>query len=167
MSISKLTAKVPETAKDYIINNMYLVLPIFTFLVFNFFKDNFFEGYAINFIELFHMIIATTLVFSLTLKNICEKSYDPTENTLQHPLKYALILLFIVNLFNTLNPCKQYMTYTQSNLFFLVLLIFTFNVINYIINKKKIDYCKNEDNKVIIFFLLLLHIGLIYVGKYY
>ena len=167
MSNSKLTAKVPETTKDYIINNIYLVLPIFTFVVFNFFKDNFFEGYAISFIELFHMIIATTLVFSLTLKNLCEKSYDATENGLQHPLKYSLILLFIINLFNALNPCKQYMTYTQSNLFFLVLLVFTFNIINYLVNKNKDTYCKNEDNKVIIIFLLILHIGLIYVGKYY
>ena len=119
--------------QTYLSNNLKLILPIFTYIIFNFFKENFFEGYAINFIEMFYMIITTTIVFSLTLKNTCGQSYDTTNNSFQQPLLCSLVLLFGVYLFNIFNPCKQYMTYSQSNLFFLLLIIFGFNLMNYYI----------------------------------
>ena len=154
-----------DTAKIYIINNMFLIFPIFTYIVFNFLKENFFEGYAIRYIELFHMAISTVLVFTLTMKNYCGSSYDPTNGFFQHPTKYALGLLFIINLFSIFNPCKQYMTFAQSNLFFLLILFITFNGMNYYFNKRKDEFCTDSDNKVTVFFLLLLNIGLISISK--
>jgi hypothetical protein len=160
------TFKSENSIQSYVSNNLKLILPIFTYVVFNFFKENFFEGYAINFIELFYMIITTTVVFSLTLKNTCDQTFDPTANSLQQPLANALALLFFVYLFNIFNPCRQYMTYSQSNLFFLLLIVFGFNLINYLTSKNKDNYCKNNDNKLLIFFLLILNVGLIYASKF-
>jgi hypothetical protein len=154
-----------DVAKRYIQNNLFLIFPIFTYIVFNFLKENFFEGYAIKYIELFHMIISTVLVFTLTMKNYCGKSYDPTNGFFQHPTKYALGLLFIINFFSIFNPCKQYMTFAQSNLFFLLVLFIAFNGMNYYFNKRKDEFCTESDNKVSVFFLLLLNIGLIYISK--
>jgi len=154
-----------DVAKMYIQNNLFLIFPIFTYIVFNFLKENFFEGYAIRYIELFHMLISTVLVFTLTMKNYCGASYDPTNGFFQHPTKYALGLLFIINLFSIFNPCKQYMTFAQSNLFFLLILFITFNGMNYYFNKRKDEFCAESDNKVTVFFLLLLNVGLIYISK--
>ena len=154
-----------DVAKMYIQNNLFLIFPIFTYIVFNFLKENFFEGYAIRYIELFHMVISTVLVFTLTMKNYCGVSYDPTNGFFQHPTKYALGLLFIINLFSIFNPCKQYMTFAQSNLFFLLILFITFNGMNYYFNKRKDEFCAESDNKVTVFFLLLLNVGLIYISK--
>jgi hypothetical protein len=153
------------TGGNSITNNLYLILPIFTYIIFNFFKNNFFEGYAINFIELFYMIITLILVFIVTLKKICGKSYNASENLLDQPSKYALILLFIVNLLNIFNPCKQYITYTQATILYSILLIFIFNIISHFINKNK--SCKNESSKIINIVLLIFNIGLIYIAKYY
>jgi hypothetical protein len=111
------------------------------------------------------MLISTVLVFTLTMKNHCGSSYDPTYGFFQHPTKYALGLLFIINLFSIFNPCKQYMTFAQSNLFFLLVLFIAFNAMNYYFNKRKDEFCVESDNKVIIFFLTLLNVGLIYISK--
>jgi hypothetical protein len=154
-----------DIIKLYIRNNLLLIFPIFTYIVFNFFKENFFEGYAIRYIELFHMIISSILVFTLTMKNHCGNSYDPTIGFFQQPTKYALGLLFIINLFSIFNPCKQYMTFAQSNLFFLLILFITFNGMNYYLNKRKDELCSESDNKVMVFFLLLLNVALIYIAK--
>lgn len=162
---SKTASAETDTAKTYIINNMFLIFPIFTYIIFNFFRENFFEGYAIRYIEFFHMAISTVLVFTLTMKNHCGASYDPTNGFFQHPTKYALAMLFIIYLSSIFNPCKSYMTFAQSNLFFLLVLFITFNGMNYYFNKKKDEFCTESDNKIIIFFLLLLNIGLIYVSK--
>ncbi len=157
--------KPTDAVKLYIANNLLLIFPIFTYLVFNFFKENFFEGYAIRYIELFHMIISTVLVFTLTMKNHCGSSHDPTSGFFQQPTKYALGLLFIINLFSIFNPCKQYMTFAQSNLFFLLILFITFNGMNYYFNKRKDELCSESDNKVMVFFFLLLNVALIYISK--
>lgn len=149
----------------YLKNNMFLFFPIFTYIVFNFLRENFFEGYAIKFIELFHMIISMILVFTLTMKNYCGSSYDPTVGFFQQPTKYALGLIFIVNLFSIFNPCRKYMTFAQSNLFFLLVLLITFNGMNYYFNKRKDEFCSTSDNKVVSLFLLLLNGGLIYVSR--
>ncbi len=154
-----------DTIKLYISNNLLLIFPIFTYIIFNFFKENFFEGYAIKFIELFHMTVSTVLVFTLTMKNYCGNTYDPTTGFFQQPTKYALGLLFIINLFSIFNPCKQYMTFSQSNLFFLLVLFIAFNGINYYLNKRKDELCVESDNKVIVSFLLLLNVALIYISK--
>jgi hypothetical protein len=156
--------KVSTTNQNYISNNLTLVLPIFTYLIFNFFKKYFFEGYLINFVELFYMIMTTTIVYCLTLTNICGVTYNPGKYSLQHPLRYALILLFIINLINIINPCKKYMTYPQSNFLFIILLLIIFNVINYIISKNK-DTCKIENNNMIVLILLAFNIGLVYINK--
>jgi tellurite resistance protein TehA-like permease len=111
------------------------------------------------------MIITTTVVFSLTLKNTCGETFDVTSNSLQQPLTCSLGLLFFVYLFNIFNPCRQYMTYSQSNLFFLLLIIFMFNLMNYYMSKNKEYYCKNEKNNLLTFFLLILNSGLIYISK--
>jgi hypothetical protein len=55
------------------------------------------------------------------------------------------------------------MTYMQSNMFFTILLIITFNVVNFLITREKDKYCKKDDNKFIILFLIMLNIGLIYM----
>ena len=154
-----------STVNVYVKNNILLFIPIFTYIVFNFLRENFFEGYVIRYIELFHMIISTVLVFTLTMKNYCGASYDPTIGFFQHPIKYALGLIFIINLFSIFNPCKQYMTFSQSNLFFLLILFITFNGMNYYFNKRKDEFCAESDNKVTVFFLLLLNVGLIYISK--
>jgi len=168
-SASKKIIPISEGTNDiiklYIRNNLLLIFPIFTYIVFNFFKENFFEGYAIRYIELFHMIISSILVFTLTMKNHCGNSYDPTIGFFQQPTKYALGLLFIINLFSIFNPCKQYMTFAQSNLFFLLILFITFNGMNYYLNKRKDELCSKSDNKVMVFFLLLLNVALIYIAK--
>lgn len=169
-SVSKKVAGVATIVQDdnlnmYLKNNLFLIFPIFTYVVFNFFRENFFEGYAIRFIELFHMIISTVLVFTLTMKNYCGSSYDPTIGFFQQPTKYALGLIFIVNLFSIFNPCKRYMTYSQSNLFFLLVLLIAFNAMNYYFNKRKDEFCSSKDNKIVSLFLLLLNSGLIYVSK--
>jgi len=161
----EVTKQEQDVVKMYIQNNLFLIFPIFTHIVFNFLKENFFEGYAIRYIELFHMIISTVLVFTLTMKSYCGASYDPTNGFFQHPTKYALGLLFIINLFSIFNPCKQYMTFSQSNLFFLLILFITFNGMNYYFNKRKDEFCAESDNKVTVFFLLLLNVGLIYISK--
>ncbi len=167
---SKKTTPIPssiynDNVKMYITNNLLLFFPIFTYIIFNFFKENFFEGYSIKFIELFHMIISTVLVFTLTMKNHCGANYDPTNGFFQQPVKYALGLLFIVNLFNIFNPCKQYMTFAQSNIFFLLVLFITFNGMNYYFNKRKDEFCSESDTKVMSLFLLLLNVALIYIAK--
>jgi hypothetical protein len=154
-----------DAIKLYIANNLLLIFPIFTYIIFNFFKENFFEGYAIRYIELFHMIVSTVLVFTLTMKNHCGAAYDPTSGFFQQPIKYALGLLFIINLFSIFNPCKQYMTFAQSNLFFLLVLFITFNGMNYYFNKRKDEFCSESDTKVMVFFLLLLNVALIYISK--
>lgn len=154
-----------DTLNMYLKNNLFLIFPIFTYIVFNFLSENFFEGYAIKYIELFHMTISTVLVFTLTMKNYCGASYDPTNGFFQQPTKNALGLLFIVSLFSIFNPCKQYMTFAQSNMFFILILLIVFNGMNYYFNKRKDEFCSTSDNKVIVLFLLLLNIGLVYVSK--
>jgi hypothetical protein len=164
-NISEIIEGPNDTIKLYIANNLLLIFPIFTYIIFNFFKENFFEGYAIRYIELFHMIVSTVLVFTLTMKNHCGASYDPTSGFFQQPIKYALGLLFIINLFSIFNPCKQYMTFSQSNLFFLLVLFISFNGINYYFKKRKDELCSDSDTKVMVFFLLLLNVALIYISK--
>jgi hypothetical protein len=147
--------------KELILNNILLLAPLFTYMVFKYFKENFFEGYAIQIIEFFFMIVVLTLVYSFTLKNICGKT---NKSAIIKPLQHALILSFILKIINIFNPCKEYMTNMQANIFFGVLLITIFNVINYFLSKEK-DNCKKEENNIVVIFLLILHAGLIYMKK--
>jgi len=149
-----------SVTKKYLYNNIALLLPIITFVIFNFFKENFFEGTTIKFIELFYMIIMTTVVFNYSLKNI-----DASCATYNNSLKYALVLVFIANLFTVINPCRQYMTFAQLNLFYMLLLVLGYNLLNYFIEKNKESYCKADDNKFVLLFLFVLHFGIIYIGK--
>jgi hypothetical protein len=164
MTKKKAIEKVSTTKDNYMLNNLILVLPIFTYLIFNFFKQYFFEGYLINFVELLYMIITTTFVYCISLTGTCGSTYNPGKFSLEHPLRYALILLFIINLFNIINPCRKYMTFLQSNFLFIFLFLIIFNLINYITSQNK-DICKIENNNIIISILLALNIGLVYINK--
>jgi hypothetical protein len=157
--MSKISNQVPDNIKDLMINNILLLIPLFTYIVFKFLKEKFFEGQVIQYIELFHMLLGLTIAYSITLKNICGKKNN---SNILKPLQYALIVILIINMITMFNPCKEYMTYMQSNMLFTILLIITFNVINFIITRQKDKYCKN-DNKFIILFLIMLNIGLIYM----
>lgn len=146
--------------KDLIINNFSLVIPLVTYIVFKYFKEKFFEGKVIHFIELFHMIVGLTLVYSITLKNICD---NKNSSVILKPIQYALILSLIINIINMLNPCKKYMTNMQSNILIAIVLIILFNAINFYITSQKDKHCKKQDNKFVVVFLLMLNIGLIYM----
>lgn len=158
--MSKISNKVPDNIKDLMTSNISLLIPLFTYIVFKFLKDKFFEGQVIQYIELFHMLIGLTIVYSITLKNICGKKNN---SIILKPLQYALIVILIINMISMFNPCREYMTYMQSNMFFTILLIITFNVVNFLITREKDKYCKKDDNKFIILFLIMLNIGLIYM----
>ena len=136
-------------------NNIYLLMPIFTFVVFNFFKENFFEGHIIKFITFFHMFVSTMLVFNLTVKN----------SDFYNSSKHAFSLLFIINLISYFNPCKKYMNFVQSNLFFIISLSIIFNIMNYYLNKCKDENCSSSDNKIIFLLLLGLNLALVYFDK--
>ena len=158
--MSKISNKVPDNIKDLIISNFSLVIPLFTYIIFKFLKEKFFEGQVIQYIELFHMILGLIIVYSITLKNICG---EKNKSVVLKPLQFALIVIFIINMINMFNPCREYMTYMQSNMFFTILLIIIFNVINFLLIRGKDKYCKKNDNKFIILFLIVLNVGLIYM----
>jgi hypothetical protein len=158
--MAKVSTKIPDNIKELIINNIALLIPLFTYIVFKFLKEKFFEGQVIQYIELFHMLLGLTIVYVITLKNICDKKNN---SVILKPFQYALIVIFIVNIINMFNPCKESMTYGQSNMFFTVVLIIIFNIFNFLLTKEKDKYCKKEDNKFIILFLIMLNIALIYM----
>lgn len=169
-STKKSSTKESSTKSDsiiskYMISNSFLVLPLVTYFIFNFFKENFFSGYSIHFIELFYMTITTTIVFYFSFNEFCESNFRSKLETSQHCLKYALMLVFISNLFTIINPCRQYMTFMQLNLFHMLLMMVGFNLINYMVNKDNKTYCEISDSKVAVIFLLILNGGLTWISK--
>ena len=159
-SSSKSSNKSSSPIKELIINNASLIIPIFTYAVFKYFTNKVFVGKQIQYIKLFHMIVALTLVYSITLKNICGQTNN---SVIMKPLQFALIVYLIMKLINMFNPCREYMTPMQENILFSLLLVIIFNLINYFISKQKDNYCKKEDNKFVVIFLIMVHVGLIYM----
>lgn len=160
----KPKAKSTPTSRSKIIyNNLIFLIVIFTSIMFNFLKHNFFEGRTINFMELFFMIISTTLVFSMTLSKICGSNYH-SKFYLQHPFQNSMILLLIFNAFRMINPFKS-LPYLFSNLLSVAILVIGYNGLMFMANKNKANSCKIKSKFLINVFLTVLNIGLVYFNK--
>jgi hypothetical protein len=144
-----------SNVEQYIYSNMMLIFPFITYLIFNFFRINFFEGYTIKIIELFFMIIMTTIPYYFSGLYLCNE--NSSVGSTMRSLKFSLVSLLFSNIITILNPCKTYMTFGQSNIIYMLSLLIIFNLINYMIEKNN-SLCALDNNKIINLILIVIHI---------
>jgi len=144
-----------SNVEQYIYSNIMLIFPFITYLIFNFFRINFFEGYTIKIIELFFMIIMTTIPYYFSGLYICNE--NSSVGSTMRSLKFSLVSLLFSNIITILNPCKTYMTFGQSNIIYMLSLLIIFNLINYMIEKNN-SLCALDNNKMINLILIVIHI---------
>lgn len=151
------------TLKTYFYDNMWLIAVVMTFLIFNFFKDKFFEGKFIQIVELFYMTMSLFIAFYFTTSNKC--SEKTKTDTVSVSLQNALIMSLFVALITRFNPFKSKMSATQLNALYIVAIITFFNVMLYIINNDNYSYCSQTANAMIYMLVLILHFGNILTQK--
>ena len=139
----------------FMYGNMRLFFPLLTFIFFNYLKFYHIEGYTLQFFSFFHLFMIMSYVYYINFNSICNKS---DSNSFMRSSRYALILLFLINIFMNINPYKESMTFVKSNILFTMLLVIFFNIINLICNFNKQNLCKSDEKMMYILILIILHL---------
>ena len=122
-----MTKLIVNNKQELLFNNLLLIFPVMTFIFFNYLKIYHFEGYIIDFFAFFHIFIILSYVYYINFNKLNNKS---SNKTVLNASKFAIILLFLINIFIIINPYKNQMTFVKSNILFTLLLFIIFNIMN-------------------------------------
>lgn len=142
-------------------SNLWLIVVLITFCIFNFLKHKVFDGYVISLMELFYTCSMLFIGFYFSSLAICNKTCHLSLSSIQSSLMVFLVVGFI----STFNPCKNYLKLSQLMTFNCLVIAAAYNTMLVLIRNNKEIYCSKSGNIKHIAVLLAIHLAKIYLYK--
>lgn len=113
--------------------NLWLILVIITFVIFNILKTKVFDGHIIAIMELFYTTVMLFIGFYFIIKKTCGHKPQMIGAAIQNSLIVMLPTMIAVSI----NPCKQYMQSSHVIMFNVLLLAISYNAVIYMTTNSK------------------------------
>lgn len=142
-------------------SNIWLIVVILTFTIFNFLKLKVFDGHLICVMELFYTCAMLFIGFYFSTLNICDTKGEIVTSSIQN----SLIVFLVTSIVTTFNPCKNYLPMTQIVVFNSLIIAMAYNAILLLIRKNKSAYCTKSGSMKQVFILLAIHLIKIFLFR--